>query len=88
MTSIKFELPEDYKKQLKICAARKGISLTKLVLNALYNSEPPESENTANVKSRIEEISNALAKYGANMTKEEREQLKAEREELKKSTTK
>ena len=84
MTSIKFELPENYKRQLKVCAVQKGISLTKLVLECLYDKFPPQSDNPTNVKSRIDEISTTLAKYGASMTKEEREQLKAEREQLKK----
>lgn len=84
MTSIKFELPENYKRQLKVCAAQNGISLTKLVLDSLYTIEPPQSDKTTNAKSRIDEISTTLAKFGASMTKEEREQLKAEREQLKK----
>ena len=84
MTSIKFELPEKYKRQLKVCAAQNGISLTKLVLDCLYDKVPPQSDNTTNAKSRIDEISTTLAKFGASMTKEEREQLKAEREQLKK----
>lgn len=84
MTSIKFELPENYKRQLKIRAVKDGISLTKLVLDCLYDKVPPQSDNTTNAKSRIDEISTTLAKFGASMTKEEREQLKAEREQLKK----
>ena len=84
MTSIKFELPENYKRQLKVCAAQNGISLTKLVLECLYDKFPPQSDNPTTAKSRIDEISTTLAKFGASMTKEEREQLKAEREQLKK----
>ena len=84
MTSIKFELPENYKRQLKVCAAQNGISLTKLVLGCLYDRFPPQTDNPTNAKSRIDEISTTLAKFGASMTKEEREQLKAEREQLKK----
>lgn len=84
MTSIKFELPENYKRQLKVCAAQNGISLTKLVLDTLYMAYPPQSDKPTNAKSRIDEISTTLAKFGASMTKEEREQLKAEREQLKK----
>ena len=84
MTSIKFELPENYKRQLKVCAAQNDLSITKLVLECLYDKFPPQSENPTNAKSRIDEISTTLAKFGASMTKEEREQLKAEREQLKK----
>ena len=87
MTSIKFELPERYKRQLKIRAAQDGITLTKLVLDSLYATVPPQngsSDNHNNVKNRIDEISAVLAKHGASMTKEEREKLKAEREQLKK----
>ena len=87
MASIKFELPERYKRQLKIRAAQDGITLTKLVLGSLYATVPPQngsSDNHNNVKNRIDEISAVLAKHGASMTKEEREKLKAEREQLKK----
>ena len=84
MTSIKFELSEDYKRQLKIRAVQKGISLTKLVLDSLYRTEPPQNVKPENAKNRIDEISDILAKFGASMTKEEREKLKAEREQLKK----
>ena len=41
MTSVKFELPERYKRQLKIRAAQDGITLTKLVLGSLYAAVPP-----------------------------------------------
>ena len=87
MTSIKFELPEKYKRQSKIRAAQDGITLTKLVLDSLYAAVPPQndsSDNHNNVKNRIDEISAVLAKHGASMTKEERDKLKAEREQLKK----
>lgn len=84
MTSIKFELTEDYKRQLKVRAAQDGISLTRLVLQALYAVEPLQSDNIINAKNRIDEISVTLAKFGSSMSKEEREQLKAEREQLKK----
>ena len=87
MTSIKFELSEKYKRQLKIRAAQDGMTLTKLVLDSLYAAVPPQydsSDNHNNVKNRIDEISAVLAKHGASMTKEEREKLKAEREQLKK----
>lgn len=87
MTSIKFELSEKYKRQLKIRAAQDGITLTKLVLDSLYAAVPPQNDNSDNhnnVKNRIDEISAVLAKHGASMTKEEREKLKAEREQPKK----
>ena len=53
MASIKFELPERYKRQLKIRAAQDGITLTKLVLGSLYATVPPQngsSDNHNNVK--------------------------------------
>lgn len=82
MTTIKFELSEEYKRQLKIRTVHEGKTLTSFILEALYEIEPPKSENIPNTKNRIEEINEILAKHGAEMTKEEREQLKAERQKL------
>lgn len=83
MTTIKFELSEEYKRQLKIRTVHEGKTLTSFILEALYAIEPPKSENTTNAQNRIEEINEILAKHGAELTKEEREKLKSERHQLK-----
>ena len=83
MTTIKFELSEEYKRQLKIRTVSEGKTLTSFILETLYAVEPPKKDNTPNVKNRIEEINNILSKHGAEMTKEEREKLKLERQQLK-----
>ena len=83
MTTIKFELSEEYKRQLKIRTVHEGKTLTSFILEALYAIEPPKRENTPNAQNRSEEINEILAKHGAELTKEEREKLKSERQQLK-----
>ena len=78
MERIAFNLTEMEKRELKIKAMDEDKTLTQYIKDILFPYDY-DNERTR----RIEEINIILQRNGSAMTKEEREQLKAEREELK-----
>ena len=78
MERIAFNLTAQEKRELKIKAMDDDKTLTQYIIDILI---PYDYDNDRT--RRIEEINIILQRNGSAMTKEEREQLKAEREELK-----
>ena len=78
MERIAFNLTAQEKRELKIKAMDEDKTLTQYIKDILFPYDY-DNERTR----RIEEINIILQRNGSTMTKEEREQLKAEREELK-----
>lgn len=78
MERIAFNLTAQEKRELKIKAMDEDKTLTQYIKDILF---PYDYDNDRT--RRIEEINIILQRNGSAMTKEEREQLKAEREELK-----
>lgn len=74
MERITFYLTEQEKMDLKIKAMNNKKTLTQYIRDIIFLNDKTK---------RIEEINVILQKNGSSMTKEEREQLKAEREKLK-----
>lgn len=76
MERITFYLTEEEKMDLKIKAMNNKKTLTQYIKDIIFINENDKTK-------RIEEINVILQRNGSSMTKEEREQLKAEREKLK-----
>ena len=76
MERITFYLTEQEKMDLKIKAMNNKKTLTQYIKDIIFINENDKTK-------RIEEINVILQRNGSSMTKEEREQLKAEREKLK-----
>lgn len=74
MERITFYLTEQEKMDLKIKALNNKKTLTQYIRDIIFLNDKTK---------RIEEINVILQRNGSTMTKEEREQLKAEREKLK-----
>lgn len=74
MERITFYLTEQEKMDLKIKAMNNKKTLTQYIRDIIFLNDKTK---------RIEEINIILQRNGSTMTKEEREQLKAEREKLK-----
>ena len=74
MERITFYLTEEEKMDLKIKAMNNKKTLTQYIRDIIFLNDKTK---------RIEEINVILQRNGSAMTKEEREQLKAEREKLK-----
>lgn len=81
MERITFLLTKQEKKELKIKAINENKSLTKYIKD-LLNITTQTTQKTAT--ERINEINETLQKNGANMTTEQRQALKSEREQLRK----
>ena len=79
MERIAFNLTAMEKRELKINAMDEDKTLTQYIKDILF---PYDYDNEST--RRIEEINIILQRNGSTMTKEEREQLKAEREKLRK----
>ena len=79
MERIAFNLTAMEKRELKIKAMDEDKTLTQYIKDILFPYDY-DNERTR----RIEEINIILQRNGSTMTKEEREQLKAEREKLRK----
>lgn len=79
MERIAFNLTAQEKRDLKIKAMDEDKTLTQYIKDILFPYDY-DNERTR----RIEEINIILQRNGSTMTKEEREQLKAEREKLRK----
>lgn len=82
MERITFLLTKQEKKELKIKAINENKSLTKYIKNLLNITTQTTPQKTAT--ERINEINETLQKNGANMTTEQRQALKSEREQLRK----
>lgn len=81
MERITFLLTKQEKKELKIKAINENKSLTKYIKDLLnITTQTPQKTPTE----RINEINETLQKNGANMTTEQRQALKSERERLRK----
>ncbi len=81
MERITFLLTKQEKKELKIKAINENKSLTKYIKDLLnITTQTPQKTATE----RINEINETLQKNGANMTTEQRQALKSEREQLRK----
>lgn len=81
MTDVRIYCSEDYKKQIKMLAVSKGITISELLLEIIIKSIPQEATN---LQKEIENINNALAKNGSKMSANERQTLKKRRNEIKK----
>lgn len=81
MTDVRIYCSEDYKKQIKMLAVSKGITISELLLEIISKSIP---EATTNLQKEIETINNTLAKNGSKMSAEERQTLKNRRNEIRK----
>ena len=81
MTDVRIYCSEDYKKQIKMLAVSKGITISELLLEIISKTIP---EATTNLQKEIETINNTLAKNGSKMSAEERQVLKTRRNEIKK----
>lgn len=79
MERIAFNLTAMEKRELKIKAMDEDKTLTQYIKDILFPYDY-DNERTR----RIEEINIILQRNGSTMTKEEREQLKQEREKLRK----
>lgn len=79
MERIAFNLTAMEKRELKIKAMDEDKTLTQYIKDILFPYDY-DNERTR----RIEEINIILQRNGSAMTKEEREQLKQEREKLRK----
>lgn len=79
MERIAFNLTAQEKRELKIKAMDEDKTLTQYIKDILFPYDY-DNERTR----RIEEINIILQRNGSTMTKEEREQLKQEREKLRK----
>ena len=80
MERIAFNLTAQEKRNLKIKAMDEDKTLTQYIKDILF----PYDYDNDNRTRRIEEINIILQRNGSAMTKEEREQLKQEREKLRK----
>lgn len=80
MERIAFNLTAMEKRELKIKAMDEDKTLTQYIKDILF----PYDYDNDNRTRRIEEINIILQRNGSAMTKEEREQLKQEREKLRK----
>lgn len=81
MERITFLLTKQEKKELKIKAINENKSLTKYIKDLLnITTQTPQKTATE----RINEINETLQKNGANITTEQRQALKSEREQLRK----
>ena len=78
MERIAFNLTAMEKRELKIKAMDEDKTLTQYIKDILF---PYDNDNRTR---RIEEINIILQKNGSTMTREQREQLKQEREKLRK----
>lgn len=85
MERVVFELTAQEKKNLKIKALEQNKTLTQFLRDKLDLSQ---TTSTQTAKERITEINELLQKNGANMTADERNALKFEREQLKKEVNK
>ncbi len=77
-TKITFNVSIREKKKLKTQAINNNKTLSDYVRSLIFSTEKQQT-----AEERINEINNILSTNGMNMTREEREQLKAERELLK-----
>ena len=80
MERIAFNLTAQEKRNLKIKAMDEDKTLTQYIKDILF----PYDYDNDNRTRRIEEINIILQRNGSAMTKKEREQLKQEREKLRK----
>lgn len=82
MERIVFLITEQEKQALKIEAVKERKTLSQL-LRELIKTRTGETLKTVEPHDRIQEINDILQKQGSTMTREQREQLKQEREALK-----
>lgn len=78
MERIVFLITNEEKQTLKIKAIKEKKTLSQFLREVIKTQTQEQT-----TKARIQEINDILQKQGSTMTKEEREQLKMEREALK-----
>lgn len=78
MERIVFLITNEEKQALKIKAIKEKKTLSQFLREVIKTQTQEQT-----TKARIQEINDILQKQGSTMTKEEREQLKLEREALK-----
>ena len=82
MTDLRIYCTEDYKKQVKTAAVRKGVSVSNLLMEIVQRTIPQE-DTCADLTAELEHINTTLATQGGRMTAEERQALKDRRTAIK-----